>query len=299
MAVEGAIAPPHPARPTPPRWSVAPCAAPSPRGVRADDSERATERLYRYAVRLVGSCLATSVEPDEGATADAIKRKLTREGSATAAVKFAELHRRLAQQPGLKAQWATLHALLRVSEDRRAEDRAVVPAGGGIGAGAATARPSRTRSLRRRRGRAPALADPDPARSLARATDRRSGSTTRSRALAYRELAAEAETNLEIGEQELVRDALRVPGIDGRHIRYNPRITPSSSIPPTGEAGEGLAGKLTELGWLFRRVRAALGGVDEAVGGGGVRAGGATPSLGNIEAWAARGSWQGRRRGAG
>ena len=142
MAVEGAIAAPAASREANTAALVRRLVRSTlaSRGVRADDSERATERLYRYAVRLVGSCLATSVEPDEGATADAIKRKLTREGSATAAVKFAELHRRLAQQPGLKARWATLHALLRVSEDRRAEDRAVVPAGGGIGAGAATAR---------------------------------------------------------------------------------------------------------------------------------------------------------------
>ena len=296
MAVEGAIAAPAASREANTAALVRRLVRSTlaSRGVRADDSERATERLYRYAVRLVGSCLATSVEPDEGATADAIKRKLTREGSATAAVKFAELHRRLAQQPGLKARWATLHALLRVSEDRRAEDRAVVPAGGGIGAGAATARHiADPLSSAAAAGGLPALADPDPARSLA-AGD---GSTLGldhpgSRALAYRELAAEAETNLEIGEQELVRDVLfACQGIDGRHIRYNPQMASYVVDPaaPVRPGARDLARKLTELGWLFRRVRAALGGVDEAVGGvgggtaGGTYTAGATPSLGNIE----------------
>ena len=87
MAVEGAIAAPASSREANTAALVRRLVRSTlaARNVRADDSERAIERLYRYAVRLVGSCLASSVEPDEGATADAIKRKLTREGSATAA----------------------------------------------------------------------------------------------------------------------------------------------------------------------------------------------------------------------
>ena len=259
MAVEGAIAAPASSREANTAALVRRLVRSTlaARGVRADDSERATERLYRYAVRLVGSCLASSVEPDEGATADAIKRKLTREGSATAAVKFAELHRRLAQQPGLKSRWAVLHALLQVSEDRRAEDHAVVPAGGGIGAGAATARHiADPLSSAAAAGGLPSLSDPDP-RSLA-AND---GSTLGldhpgSRALAYRELNAEAEANLEIGEQELVRDVLfACQGIDGKHVRYNSKMASYVVDPaaPVRPGARDLARKLTELGWLFRR----------------------------------------------
>jgi hypothetical protein len=56
--------------------------------------------------------LAASVEPDEGAAADAIKRRLGREtGATTDGLKFAELHRRLSQQPGLRNRWALLHVL--------------------------------------------------------------------------------------------------------------------------------------------------------------------------------------------
>ena len=78
MAVEGAIAAPAASREANTAALVRRLVRSTlaSRGVRADDSERATERLYRYAVRLVGSCLATSVEPDEGATADAIKLSL-------------------------------------------------------------------------------------------------------------------------------------------------------------------------------------------------------------------------------
>ena len=289
MAVEGAIAAPASSREANTAALVRRLVRSTlaARNVRADDSERATERLYRYAVRLVGSCLASSVEPDEGATADAIKRKLTREGSATAAVKFAELHRRLAQQPGLKSRWAVLHALLQVSEDRRAEDHAVVPAGGGIGAGAATARHiADPLSSAAAAGGLPSLSDPDP-RSLA-AND---GSTLGldhpgSRALAYRELNAEAEANLEIGEQELVRDVLfACQGIDGKHVRYNRQMASYVVDPaaPVRPGARDLARKLTELGWLFRRVRAALGGADEVSGGTHGGQVGATPSLGNIE----------------
>jgi hypothetical protein len=84
----------------------------------SDVPDKAVEKLYRYSVRLVGSCLAASVEPDEGAAADAIKRRLIHDGAsgagaglsggssngggggASAGIKFAELHRRLSQQPG-------------------------------------------------------------------------------------------------------------------------------------------------------------------------------------------------------
>ena len=203
------------------------------------------------------------------------------------AVKFAELHRRLAQQPGLKSRWAVLHALLQVSEDRRAEDHAVVPAGGGIGAGAATARHiADPLSSTAAAGGLPSLSDPDP-RSLA-AND---GSTLGldhpgSRALAYRELNAEAEANLEIGEQELVRDVLfACQGIDGKHVRYNRQMASYVVDPaaPVRPGARDLARKLTELGWLFRRVRAALGGADEVSGGTHGGQVGATPSLGNIE----------------
>ena len=71
------------------------------------------DRLFRYAVRLVGSSLSASVEPDEGAAADAIRRRLARAGAdPSAVVDFSDLHRRLSQQPGLRKRWALLHALL-------------------------------------------------------------------------------------------------------------------------------------------------------------------------------------------
>ena len=74
------------------------------------------------------------MEPDEGAAADAIKRRLGREtGATTDGLKFAELHRRLSQQPGLRNRWALLHVLQQVAEDRKAEDSSR----GGAGASAA------------------------------------------------------------------------------------------------------------------------------------------------------------------
>ena len=107
------------------------------RGAR-DASEADVDRVYRYALRVVGSSLHASVEPDENAAADAIRRRLSREGKpAAAGVEFAELHRRLAQQPGLNSRWALLHTLLRIAENAAAENAAVSLPGGADAAAAA------------------------------------------------------------------------------------------------------------------------------------------------------------------
>ena len=279
------------------------------RGAR-DASEADVDRVYRYALRVVGSSLHASVEPDENAAADAIRRRLSREGKpAAAGVEFAELHRRLAQQPGLNSRWALLHTLLRVAENAAAENAAVSQPGGADAAAAALL--ANPLSASAERGGLPALsddttnasaaamtpADAADALAAARALAAGDGSTlglehAGARQLAHAELAAESIKNMELGEPELVRDVLfACQGIDGRHIRYNPQMASYVVDPaaPVRPGARDLARKLTELGWLFRRVRAALGGVDEAVGGGGggtaggTYTAGATPSLGNIE----------------
>ena len=112
------------------------------RGAR-DASEADVDRVYRYALRVVGSSLHASVGPDENAAADAIRRRLSREGKpAGAGVAFAELHRRLAQQPGLNARWALLHTLLRVAENAGAgNESAIVSPGADAAAAALLANP--------------------------------------------------------------------------------------------------------------------------------------------------------------
>ena len=111
------------------------------------------------------------------------------------------------------------------------------------------------------------------------------------RAVAYRQLAEESRANLEVGEAELVRDVLfACQGIDGKYIRYSGAIASYAvaADAPVTPGARHLARKLTELGWLFRRIRSALGG---SGGAGGFRGGGgsggvgtSTPSLGGAAA---------------
>ena len=71
-----------------------------------------------WPLRLVGSSLSASVEPDENAAADAIRRRLNRVAAGGAAgIQFADLHRRLSQQPGLRSRWAPSSTLLQIAED--------------------------------------------------------------------------------------------------------------------------------------------------------------------------------------
>ena len=274
--------------------------------------EKTIERLFRYSLRLVGSCLSASVEPDEGAAADAIKRRLSRGATSgpshVLGLRFAELHRQLSQQPGLRSRWALLHAMLQIAEDRAAEGRdARRGAGAAAAAAALLAHPL---SSSARSGGLPAMRDNDEPRGgnlRGRAHGEASngngngthagslaagdGSTLGldhpgARAVAYRELAAEAVANLEVGEAELVRDVLfACQGIDGKHIRYSPSVAAYAVAPdaPVTPGARHLARKLTELGWLFRRIRGALGGSDGGSNRGARGAEGpSTPSLGVV-----------------
>jgi gamma-tubulin complex component 3 len=242
------------------------------RGAR-DASEADVDRVYRYALRVVGSSLHASVEPDENAAADAIRRRLSREGKpAGAGVAFAELHRRLAQQPGLNARWALLHALLRVAENAGAgNESAIVSPGADAAAAALLANPL---SAAAERGGLPALAeardattspaDAADALDAARALAAGDGGTlglehAGARRLAHEELAAEAIKNMDIGEPELVRDVLfACQGIDGKCLRFDARrdayvVDDAARVSPGARR---LAEKLAECGWLFRKVRA-------------------------------------------
>ena len=252
------------------------------------------------------------VEPDEHAAADAITRRLAgsaegagagRSGTPSAAIKFAELHRRLAQQPGLRSRWALLHVMLQVADDRRVEEATGAGRGGAgrlvhplSSAAAAGGLPSLRDAMHADNQPPGGSGGTHVVRSLA-AGD---GSTLGldhpgSRALARRELAAESVANLEVGEAALVRDVLfACQGIDGTYIRYSPSIAAYAVAPdaPVTPGARHLARKLTELGWLFRRIRGALGGSDGGGGGGGggmghrEGSGGAglpsTPSLGSL-----------------
>ena len=243
-----------------------------------DFPDATVDKLFRLAVRLVGSSLSASVEPDENAAADAIRRRLNRVAAGGAAgIQFADLHRRLSQQPGLRSRWALLHALLQIAEDNEthASDPAAAILVHPLSASAAAGGLPALRDDEPHRGRPAPLSpsradDSSVARSHRAALAAGDGSTLGldhpgARAVAQRQLAAESVANLEVGEAELVRDVLfACQGVDGARVRMDPQVDAYVVDPnaPVAPGARRLARKLCEVGWLFRRVRASLGGGD-------------------------------------
>ncbi|KAB0341383.1 hypothetical protein FD754_018309 [Muntiacus muntjak] len=74
---------------------------------------------FQYAVRVIGSNFAPTVERDEFLVAEKIKKELTRQRREADAALFSELHRKLHSQGVLKNKWSILYLLLSLSEDPR------------------------------------------------------------------------------------------------------------------------------------------------------------------------------------
>lgn len=74
---------------------------------------------FQYAVRVVSSNFAPSIESDEFHVAERIKRKLAREGRESDAAYFSELHRKLQSQGKLQNRWAILYFLLSLADSNK------------------------------------------------------------------------------------------------------------------------------------------------------------------------------------
>lgn len=82
-------------------------------------SEADVAQQFQYAVRVIGSNFAPTVERDEFLVAEKIKKELVRQRREADAALFSELHRKLHSQGVLKNKWAILYLLLSLSEDPR------------------------------------------------------------------------------------------------------------------------------------------------------------------------------------
>ncbi|KAL6076776.1 hypothetical protein STEG23_002040, partial [Scotinomys teguina] len=74
---------------------------------------------FQFAVRVIGSNFAPTVERDEFLVAEKIKKELIRQRREADAALFSELHRKLHSQGVLKNKWSILYLLLNLSEDPR------------------------------------------------------------------------------------------------------------------------------------------------------------------------------------
>ena len=216
-----------------------------------------THHRLSTAVKAVGASQPLSVVPDEAALASAVRQAVAQSGRSSARCvripggssdhlrcvahvhtphthavlnlrSFAELHRRLAAQPGLRAstRWGTLLLLLRTSPS--------TPQAGALTGASHGGLPTMDVAL-------------PPASGL--------------RAQAYTQFAECEVSDFDVSEADLVRDVLFVcQGIDGRHIRFEATVDGylldrHVSIPP---APRQLLQRLCEAGWLARRLRSYL-----------------------------------------
>ncbi|CAN0563381.1 unnamed protein product [Rangifer tarandus platyrhynchus] len=88
-------------------------------------SEADVAQQFQYAVRVIGSNFAPTVERDEFLVAEKIKKELTRQRREADAALFSELHRKLHSQGVLKNKWSILYLLLSLSEDPRRQPNKV------------------------------------------------------------------------------------------------------------------------------------------------------------------------------
>ncbi|KAF2985785.1 hypothetical protein EK904_009369 [Melospiza melodia maxima] len=80
---------------------------------------------FQYAVRVIGSNFAPTVERDEFLVAEKIKKELVRQRREADAALFSELYRKLGSQGILKNKWSILYLLLSLSEDPRKQSNKV------------------------------------------------------------------------------------------------------------------------------------------------------------------------------
>lgn len=74
---------------------------------------------FQYAVRVIGSNYAPTIERDEFLVSEKIKKELLKQRREGDAALFSELHRKLQTQSVLKHRWSVLYLLLSLSEDPR------------------------------------------------------------------------------------------------------------------------------------------------------------------------------------
>uniref|UniRef100_A0A8C1W1B9 Tubulin, gamma complex associated protein 3 n=1 Tax=Cyprinus carpio TaxID=7962 RepID=A0A8C1W1B9_CYPCA len=82
-------------------------------------SEADVAHQFQYAVRVIGSNYAPTIERDEFLVSEKIKKELLKQRREADAALFSELHRKLQTQGVLKHRWSILYILLSLCEDPR------------------------------------------------------------------------------------------------------------------------------------------------------------------------------------
>ncbi|CAL9176293.1 unnamed protein product [Musa hybrid cultivar] len=208
-------------------------------------------RALRFAHRLLSSRMAPSLAPDELVLAETIKRQLAACGRSSDALAFSDLRTKLSARssaPGsIRNRWALLYLLKSLSDARRREPLLPSSTTTGLPALPLNPQPTHQSPLAAKKTLPPSCGillvskDPDNIREIA-----------------LREYGDIVMDETEVSESALVRDILFVSqGIDGRYVRFDKvsdRYEPPDLL-KLPRSMRTMVCKLSELGWLFRKVR--------------------------------------------
>ena len=241
----------------------------------ADDPR--AERLLQLCLRIVGSRMAgTTHPPSEAAAAEATRRRLVQSGRAHSALTFSELYNTLSRSPdhgGLRQLPAALQLLSSLSgSGTTAQTQGAAGASAALRARQQQQQPPRPvpsvppLTLSSGAVRAP---EPDGPLHDANGAGPRGGKSKGATPRGRRWEASGSEG--ELGERALVRELLFVlQNIDGPTLKWDDQrdafVLPSGAKVLPG--ARQLAGRLAELGWLFRQVTSYVKEVHGAAGPG-------------------------------
>ncbi|XP_063067999.1 gamma-tubulin complex component 3 [Engraulis encrasicolus] len=225
-------------------------------------SEAEVAHQFQYAVRVIGSNYAPTIERDEFLVSEKIKKELMKQRREADAVRFSELHRKLQTQGVLKQKWSVLYLLLSLCEDPRKPSSRV----GSYGALFAQPLPRDAHSTPFYCARPQSLPLSYPERGVAQ--NNTSMGTSGISSLGVYSLNGPSPTpqslligpprGAEIGEVALVRDILYVfQGIDGKFIKMSSpeNCYKIDSKVPLCKSLRDISSRLAELGWLHNKVR--------------------------------------------
>uniref|UniRef100_A0A9J7ZZH6 Tubulin gamma complex component 3 n=1 Tax=Cyprinus carpio carpio TaxID=630221 RepID=A0A9J7ZZH6_CYPCA len=256
-------------------------------------SEADVAHQFQYAVRVIGSNYAPTIERDEFLVSEKIKKELLKQRREADAALFSELHRKLQTQGVLKHRWSILYILLSLCEDPRKPSNRVCS----YGALLAQALPrdvhstpfyyARPQSLPLSYPERSATAHnssmatsgissmgafsingpgPTPPSLLTGPGPQAVGESMRGSRLAWTLPVSSSLSGrqrrdgdgTEIGEAALVRDILYVfQGIDGKFIKMcsSENCYKIDSKVPLCKSLRDTSSRLAELGWLHNKIR--------------------------------------------
>uniref|UniRef100_A0AAY4EMM4 Gamma tubulin complex component protein N-terminal domain-containing protein n=1 Tax=Denticeps clupeoides TaxID=299321 RepID=A0AAY4EMM4_9TELE len=248
-------------------------------------SEAEVAHLFQYAVRVIGSNYAPTIERDEFLVSEKIKKELLKQRREPDAALFSELHRKLQTQGVLKHRWSILYLLLSLCDDPRKPSSRVGNYGALFGQG--LPRDSHSTPFYCTRPQSLPLSYPERSAAIQNASSMGTSGigslgvysfngpmpnhqsllvgqppqsfvdSVRGSRLAWA-LPMTTSLSAEISEVALVRDILYVfQSIDGKFIKMS---TPENcykidSKLPLCKSLRDMSSRLAELGWLHNKVR--------------------------------------------